>query len=56
MSEQGGQGGHAPNVRDGGAEYHLSPQQKFRGPIGPLGLVFFSLENVLSMYICIPVV
>ena len=36
---------------EGGAEHHLPPptQKKFRGPIGPLGLVFFTLENVLCL-------
>ena len=45
VSEQGGPGGGAPppHVRGGGAEYHFPPPpNKFRGPIGPLGLVFFS--------------
>ena len=41
-----------PNVR-GGAEYHLPPPPPHThtnlGGLGPLGLVFFTLENVLCL-------
>ena len=53
VSEQGGQGSHAPppNVRGGGPEYHLPPppKEKNLGGLCPLGLVFFTLENVLCL-------
>ena len=34
----------------GGAEYHLPPPLKNLGGLGPLGLVFFTLENVLCLF------
>ena len=42
-------GGDSPPMLEegGGAEYH-SPQKNLGG-LGPLGLVFFTLENVLCL-------
>ena len=36
-----------PLLEEGGPEYHLPPQNL--GGLGPLGLVFFTLENVLCL-------
>ena len=34
-------------LKEGGPEYHLAPQNL--GDLCPLGLVFFTLENVLCL-------
>ena len=44
----GGAGGHAPHVRGGGARVSFGPPINLGG-LGPLGLVFFTLENVLCL-------
>ena len=36
-----------PMLEEGGAEYHLTPKNV--GDLCPLGLVFFTLENVLCL-------
>ena len=52
MSERGGQGSHGPPMlEEGGLSIICTPPpQKNLGGLCPLGLVFFTLENVMCLF------